>query len=115
MDRSIKDEDDAPGIVLTRIKSAQSQTVAFKTRISLQQVVQEKNCEVAREMKTFEAIMRKQKERYKELQEVDCADMLSTANVQIKVLNQILDRLIPEDDQHSVLKEGKLYNIEACP
>lgn len=46
---------------------------------------------------------------------VDCADMLKTANVQIKVMNQLLDRLIPSDDSHTVINEGRNYSIEVIP
>lgn len=38
--------------------------------------------------------------------------MLKTANVQIKVMNQLLDRLIPSDDSHTVITEAKNYSIE---
>lgn len=41
--------------------------------------------------------------------------MLKTANVQIKVMNQLLDRLIPSDDSHTVITEGKNYSIEVIP
>ena len=41
--------------------------------------------------------------------------MLKTANVQIKVMNQLLDRLIPSDDSHTVINEGKNYSIEVIP
>ena len=41
--------------------------------------------------------------------------MLKTANVQLKVMNQILDRLIPSDDSHTVIAEGETYSIEVIP
>ena len=41
--------------------------------------------------------------------------MLKTANVQLKVMNQILDRLIPSDDSHTVISEGETYSIEVIP
>lgn len=66
-------------------------------------------------MEEYHAIDRRQRERYKELEEINCADMLKTANVQIKVMNQLLDRLIPSDDSHTVITEGKNYSIEVIP
>lgn len=68
-----------------------------------------------KELQEHNAIERKQRERYKELEVVDCADMLKTANVQIKVMNQLLDRLIPSDDSHTVINEGRNYSIEVIP
>ena len=68
-----------------------------------------------KELQRYRAIDRRQRDRYKELEEVDCADMLKTANVQIKVMNQLLDRLIPSDDSHTVINEGKNYSIEVIP
>ena len=41
--------------------------------------------------------------------------MLKTANVQIKVMNQLLDRLIPSDDNHTKIEEKKNYSIEVMP
>ena len=34
-----------------------------------------------KELQRYRAIDRRQRDRYKELEEVDCADMLKTANV----------------------------------
>ena len=83
--------------------------------MSLTEVVQEKNMEIEKDFQMYWSIERKQKQRYKKLEEVDCAGMLQTANVQIKVMNQLLDRLIPEDDTHTVINEGKSYSIEVIP
>ena len=51
----------------------------------------------------------------RELEEYDCMDMLKTAGVKIKVMNQLLDRLIPSDDSHTVIVENKTYSIEVIP
>ena len=58
---------------------------------------------------------RRQRERYKELEQFDCASILKQTNVHIKVMNQMLDRLIPSDDSHTVITEGKSYSIEVIP
>lgn len=58
---------------------------------------------------------KKRIDRMKELEDVDCAGMLKTAGVKIKVMNQLLDRLIPSDDSHTVITENKTYGIEVIP
>ena len=68
--------------------------------------------EAERQMKDLE---KKRIERMKDLEEFDCAEMLKTAGVKIKVMNQLLDRLIPSDDSHTVIVENKAYGIEVIP
>ena len=51
----------------------------------------------------------------KELEVIDAGGMLKNAGVKIKVMNQLLDRLIPADDSHTVIVENKNYNIEVIP
>ena len=46
---------------------------------------------------------------------MNAADLLKGVNVQAKVLNQLLDRLIPSDDSHTVITEGHAYSIEVIP
>jgi len=80
--------------------------------ISLSQSVQQSNYVIQEQIKEVRAIDRRRRDREKELEDVNCAEMLKTANVQIKVMNQLLDRLIPSDDSHTVITEGKNYSIE---
>jgi len=47
-----------------------------------------------------------------ELDNYDCASLFEIAKKRIKVLNQRLDRLIPENDIHTVLQEKRTYDIE---
>lgn len=47
-----------------------------------------------------------------ELDRHDCAGLFEIAKKRIKVLNQRLDRLIPENDQHQVLHEKRIYDLE---
>ena len=54
-------------------------------------------------------------EQLKLLDKVDCAGMIKKANNEIKVLNQILDRLVPFDDSHTVITEGRKLDIEVIP
>jgi len=51
----------------------------------------------------------------RELDETDCQELLSVANKKIKVISQLLDRLIPEDDSHTVIHEKKPNEVEAIP
>ena len=83
--------------------------------ISLSVVVQNTNDMISKELAEFRAIETKERERYKELEEVDCARMLNKTNIQLKVMHQLLDRLIPSDDSHTVITEGKSYSIEVMP
>jgi hypothetical protein len=41
--------------------------------------------------------------------------MSKKAATQIKIMKQILDRLIPSDDNHTVLQEGRINSIEVIP
>ena len=38
--------------------------------------------------------------------------MLKSANREIKTLHQILDRLVPSDDKHTIITPGKKIEIE---
>ena len=58
---------------------------------------------------------KKRIDKLKKLGSVDCGEMLKSAGVKIKVMNQILDRLIPSDDSHTVIVENKNYSIEVIP
>ena len=53
--------------------------------------------------------------KMKELEDFDCGEMLKNTGVKIKVMNQLLDRLIPSDDSHTVIVENKTYGIEVIP
>ena len=68
--------------------------------------------EAEQQMKDLE---KKRIDKMKELEEIDCAEMLKSAGVKIKVMNQLLDRLIPSDDSHTVIVENKTYGIEVIP
>ena len=68
--------------------------------------------EAERQMQDLE---KKRIERMKDLEGFDCAEMLKTAGVKIKVMTQLLDRLIPSDDSHTVIGENKAYGIEVIP
>ena len=65
-----------------------------------------------REMEEYHDIDRKRREKTKKLEEIDCVDMLQRNSVNIKQMKQLLDRLIPFDDDHMVIKENKTYSIE---
>ena len=67
---------------------------------------------IMREMEEYHDIDRKRREKSKRLEEVDCVDMLQRNSVNIKQMKQLLDRLIPFDDDHMVIKENKTYSIE---
>ena len=60
---------------------------AKPVKAQLSSQVIETNDVIMKELQRYRAIDRRQRDRYKELEEVDCADMLKTANVQIKVMN----------------------------
>ena len=66
-------------------------------------------------MDEYKAIIAKKKNPMRELESVDTADMLKTASSQIKVMRQILDRVIPADDSHTILSENILRSIEVIP
>ena len=51
----------------------------------------------------------------KEVEKADLQYMLKDAGVQLKIMKQQLDRLIPSDDSHTVLIEGKVNSIEVIP
>ena len=57
----------------------------------------------------------KEKNRFKELEKVNLQDLLMKNGVQIKIMKQQLDRLIPSDDSHTVLMQGKETSIEVIP
>ena len=80
--------------------------------MALSQVVQMTNNIIIRELEEYKEIDRKNKDRYKELVEEDCTALLQINNQNIKQMNQILDRLIPSDDSHTVIVENRLYSIE---
>ena len=80
--------------------------------ISLSHVVQQTNSMIMREMEEYHDIDRKRREQNKKLEEIDCVDMLQKNSVNIKQMKQLLDRLIPFDDDHMVIKENKTYSIE---
>lgn len=96
-------------------KSPSAHVMQSQPPNSLSAVVHETNTKLQNDLLELNKIKRRQRDRYKELEEVDCADMLKTANVQIKVMNQLLDRLIPSDDSHTVINENKNYGIEVIP
>lgn len=83
--------------------------------MSLSSYVQETNTLIERDMKKYKDLDKIKRERYRELENVDCKEMLTKANVQIKVMHQLLDRLIPSDDSHTVINCGKNYSIEVIP
>ena len=60
-------------------------------------------------------LAKKRIDKMKELEVIDAGGMLKNAGVKIKVMNQLLDRLIPADDSHTVIVENKNYNIEVIP
>ena len=68
--------------------------------------------EAEQQMKDLE---KKRIDKMKELEVIDAGEMLKNAGVKIKVMNQLLDRLIPADDSHTVIVENKNYNIEVIP
>jgi len=49
--------------------------------------VHETNGIIEKELNELKAIDKRQKERYRELEDVDCKEMLKKADVQIKVMN----------------------------
>ena len=63
-------------------------------------------------MEEYRDIDRKHREKHKELEQVDCADLLQKNSMNIKQMKQLLDRLIPFDDDHMVIKENKTQSIE---
>ena len=77
--------------------------------------VQAANADLGDAEKQMKDLEKKRIERMKDLESFDCADMLKTAGVKIKVMNQLLDRLIPSDDSHTVIVENKTYSIEVIP
>ena len=50
--------------------------------------------------------------KFKDQKDVDCQQELTSVQKKIKVINQLLDRLIPESDEHTVLTEKKVYDLE---
>ena len=67
---------------------------------------------IMREMHEYHEIDRKRRERSRIYEDIDCVDLLQRNSVNIKQMKQLLDRLIPDDDDHMVIKENKTYSIE---
>ena len=67
----------------------------------------------------IDLMKKKAKEQQRANQEVDLdtntSELLHGVNVQTKVMRQVLDRLIPKDDEHLVIKEMENHNIEVVP
>jgi len=55
------------------------------------------------------------KESNTKLDKINCGKMLKTTNREIKTLNQILDRLVPSDDKHTIIIPGRRKDIEVIP
>ena len=101
------------GPIMLDQQTVMAETVRLKPGMS--QAVKAANDDLYEAEKQMKDLEKKRIERMKDLETFDCAEMLKTAGVKIKVMNQLLDRLIPSDDSHTVIVENKTYSIEVIP
>lgn len=83
------------------------ETISLMTRAYNQEVREAENM--------IHHMEKQKKQNLHYLDRVNCSEMLKKANLEIKVINQILDRLLPSDDKHTVITEERPQEIEVIP